>query len=123
MLCPFLVFITAVSLQAQNDSKQLSIELSITWHGPTELLHGIFQGYEIFYRDTNLAKDLNVTVRTSETFYEIPDLQPYTMYVITARSFTLECEGKMSEPIYVWTAPRGIFYFHSTQLSLGDAVA
>lgn len=101
------VFITAVSLQAQSASEQLSIDLSITWNGPTELLHGIFQGYEIFYRDTNLGKDFNVTLRTVDTVYEIRDLQPYTKYLITARSFTLEGEGRMSEPIYVWTPPKG----------------
>jgi len=68
MSFPFSVFITAVSLQAQNAPKQTSIELSITWNGPTELLHGIFQGYEIFYRDTNSGKEFNVTLRTSDTF-------------------------------------------------------
>ena len=103
------VFITAVSLQAQNGPKQRSIDLSITWNGPTELLHGIFQGYEIFYQDTNLGKEFNVTLRTSDPFYEISDLQHYTKYMITARSFTLEGEGRMSEPIYAWTAPTGTF--------------
>lgn len=118
-LClPFSVFIAAVSLQAHNAPKQRSIDLSITWNGPTELLHGIFQGYEIFYRDMNLGKEFNVTLRTSDTFYEIRDLQHYTKYMITARSFTLEGEGRMSEPIYVWTATTGNFsithqYFHS----------
>ena len=105
------VFITAVSLQAQNVPKQRSIDLSVTWNGPTELLHGIFQGYEIFYRDTNLGKEFNVTLRTSDAFYEIRDLQYYTKYMITARSFTLEGEGRMSEPIYVWTAPTGNFSY------------
>lgn len=103
------VFITAVSLQAQNAPKERSIDLSITWKGPTELLHGIFQGYEIFYQDTNLGKEFNVTLRTSDAFYEIRDLQHYTKYMITGRSFTLEGEGRMSEPIYVWTAPTGTF--------------
>ena len=105
----FSVFVTAVSLQAQNAPKQTSIDLSITWNGPTELLHGIFQGYDIFYRDMNLGKEFNVTLRTSDPFYEITGLQHYTEYMITARSFTLEGEGRMSEPIYVWTAAKGNF--------------
>lgn len=104
---PFSVFIIAVSLQVQNAPKERSIDLSITWNGPTELLHGIFQGYEIFYRDINLGKEFNVTLRTSDTFYEIRDLQHYTKYMITARSFTLEGEGRMSEPVYVLTAAKG----------------
>lgn len=112
----FSVFITAVSLQAQSASKQTSIDLSITWNGPTELLHGIFQGYEIFYRDINFGKEFNVTLRTSDTFYEIGDLQPHTKYMITARSFTLEGEGRMSEPIYVWAASTGNFSYNSLLL-------
>lgn len=116
MSFPFSVFITAVSLQAQNAPKQTSIELSITWNGPTELLHGIFQGYEIFYRDTNSGKEFNVTLRTSDTFYEISHLHHYTKYMITAKSFTLEGEGRMSEPIYVWTAPTGNFSRNSPPL-------
>lgn len=112
----FSVFITAVSIQAQSASKQTSIDLSITWNGPTELLHGIFQGYEIFYRDINFGKEFNVTLRTSDTFYEIRDLQPCTKYMITARSYTLEGEGRMSEPIYVWTASTGNFSYNSLLL-------
>lgn len=54
-----------------------------------------------------MGKEFNVTLRTSDTFYEIRDLQHYTKYMITARSFTLEGEGRMSEPVYVWTAAKG----------------
>lgn len=117
MSISFSVFITAVRLEAQNVPKQRSIDLSITWNGPTELLHGIFQGYEIFYRDTNLDKEFNVTLRTSDTFYEIHDLRHYTKYMVTARSFTLEGKGRMSEPIYVWTAATGNFSCNSPLLS------
>ena len=116
MSISFSVFIKAVSLEAHNAPKERSIDLSITWNGPTELLHGIFQGYEIFYRDTSLGKEFNVTLRTSDTFYKIHDLQHYTRYMVTARSFTLEGEGRMSEPIYVWTAATGNFSYNSAPL-------
>ena len=103
----FLVYVTAVSLQAQNHSKERSIDLTINWHGPTQLSHGVFQGYQIFYRDTKRGQDFNVTLRTNDSFYEIQNLTPYTEYKITARSFTLEGEGRMSSPIFIWTAALG----------------
>lgn len=114
----FLVYVTAVSLQAQNISMERSINVSITWHGPVQLLHGIFQGYQLFYRDTKLGKDLNVTLRSNDSFYEIQNLTPYTEYHITARSFTLEGEGKLSKPIVIWTAALGMSnYCGSKQIS------
>lgn len=104
----FLVFITAVSLHAQSYIKEHSINLSITWNGPTELSHGIFQGYELFYRDTTLGNETKVILRTTgDTFYVIQNLVPNTKYLITARSFTLEGDGKMSEPLVIWTGPLG----------------
>lgn len=103
----FLVYVTAVSLQAQNHSKERSIDLTITWHGPTQLSQGVFQGYQIFYRDTNRGQDFNVTLRTNDSFNEIQNLTPYTEYKITARSFTLEGEGRMSSSIFIWTAALG----------------
>ena len=104
-----LVFITAVSLHAQNFSKERSIDLNITWNGPTELSHGIFQGYEIFYRDVSIGNESKVTLRTTDTFYVIQNLLPNTKYLITARSFTLEGDGRMSEPLFIWTAAIGKF--------------
>ena len=103
------VYITAVSLQAQNASKERSINLTITWHGPLHLSHGVFQGYHIFYRNTKLGRDFNVTLRSRDSFYEIQSLSAYTEYRITARSFTLEGEGRMSNPILIWTASLGNF--------------
>lgn len=104
-----LVFITAVSLHAQNFSKERSIDLNITWKGPTELTHGIFQGYEIFYRDVRIGNESKVTLRTTDTIYVIQNLLPNTKYLITARSFTLEGDGRMSEPLFIWTAAIGKF--------------
>jgi len=37
----------------------------------------------------------------------IQNLMPYTEYRITARSVTLEGEGRMSDPIFIWTAALG----------------
>ena len=101
------VYVTAVSLHAQNHSEERSINLTITWQGPSELSHGVFQGYQIFYRNTRLGNETNVTLRTNDSFYEIQNLMPYTEYNITARSFTLEGEGRMSSPILIWTAALG----------------
>ena len=105
----FLVYIMAVSLQAPNASKEHSIELTVTWTGPHELPHGVFQGFQIFYRDTKRGIDYNVTARTNVSFYEIQNLTAYTEYGITARTFTLEGEGRMSNPIFRWTAALGNF--------------
>ena len=107
---------TAVSLQAQNHSKERSIDLAITWHGPTELSHGVFQGYQILFRDTKLGQDFNVTLRANDSFYVIQNLTPYREYRITARSVTLEGEGRMSDPIFIWTAALGKYsYNHCVQ--------
>ena len=99
----------AVSLQAPNASKEHSIELTVTWTGPHELQHGVFQGFQIFYRDTKRGIDYNVMARTNVSFYEIQNLTAYTEYGITARTFTLEGEGRMSNPIFRWTAALGNF--------------
>lgn len=103
----FLVYVIACSLQAVNASKEHSIELTVTWIGPHELPHGVFQGFQIFYRDTKRGIDYNVTARTNVSFYEVQNLTAYTEYRITARTFTLEGEGRMSNPIFIWTAALG----------------
>ena len=98
---------TPVSLQAANHSQETTINVTISWPGPAQLTHGVFQGYQIFYRDTRHGHDFNVTLKENASFYEIQHLKPYTEYKINARCLTLEGEGRMSESIYVWTAALG----------------
>jgi len=101
------VYVTAVNLQAANHSQETTINVTIAWPGPAQLTHGIFQGYQIFYRDTRRGQDFNITLRENVSFYEIQHLQPYTEYEISARCLTLEGEGRTSQSIFIWTAPSG----------------
>ena len=98
---------TAVSLQAANQSQETTINVTIAWPGPAQLTHGIFQGYQIFYRDTRRGHDFNVTLRENVSFYEIQHLHPYTEYEISARCLTLEGDGRTSQSIFIWTAASG----------------
>ncbi|XP_074627543.1 uncharacterized protein LOC141885641 [Acropora palmata] len=98
------IYVTAVSLQAANQSQETTINVTIAWPGPAQLTHGIFQGYQIFYRDTRRGHDFNVTLRENVSFYEIQHLHPYTEYEISARCLTLEGDGRTSQSIFIWTA-------------------
>ena len=96
-----------MSLQAANHSQETTINVTIAWHGPAKLTHGVFQGYQIFYRDTRRGHDFNVTLRKNVSFYVIQHLHPYTEYDISASCLTLEGEGRTSQSIFIWTAASG----------------
>ena len=63
------------------------------------LTHGIFQGYEIFYRENGSSISKNVTVVADPRSYKLENLSPQTLYKIQAQAITLEGKGKISDEI------------------------
>lgn len=77
------------------------------WNEPEKLTHGIFCGVEILYRLNGSSQTFNVAVASGIPEYELSALLPYTWYVISARPFTFEGEGKESDEVMARTGEDG----------------
>jgi len=94
-------------LTAYNTS---STSLQVAWgEVPDGFVHGILQGYRVFYKKTGNKNDsyVNSTTGPNERKFHITGLEKFTAYTLKVLAFTRKGDGVVSLNISVLTDEDG----------------
>ncbi|XP_031571660.1 uncharacterized protein LOC116305827 isoform X3 [Actinia tenebrosa] len=94
------------SLEPQNvlAKPQSSTSITVTWdHIPEDMIHGILQGYTIFYRAIDETSFSEMNVGATDIYARVPDLRKYTFYLVSICGRTSKGCGVRSQTVMVRT--------------------
>lgn len=106
----FLLRHSEPSLEPQNVlvKAQSSTSITVTWdHIPENRIHGVLQGYTIFYRATDESSFSEMNVGATDIYAQIPNLRKYTFYLVSICGRTSKGCGVKRQTIMVRTLDDG----------------
>jgi hypothetical protein len=85
-----------------------STSITVTWnHIPETNIHGVLQGYTIFYKPMGESSFSEMSVGPNDITAEIPGLQEYSFYLVSICGSTSKGCGVMSQNTMVRTIDDG----------------